>query len=380
MTKENNIIGEETNNSKKRKIQAEAKATETENQILTENQLLIENHNPASMIYQKPRIIKDCIYGHFVIPELCSLFMDVPEFQRLRRVRQLGMVHYIYPSATHTRFEHSLGVMHLAGRMVEQLRRFVEISERTKQLIQLAGLYHDVGHFAYSHLFDSTLKLFSQNGSSDQLHDIFKLTDHELRSIHFLTQVNHRLQLLSPDEEIFVINLIRGHVPESEKKFCYLYQIICNDECGIDVDKMDYLRRDAYHTGFPGFQSDYIIINALIDSDGHIAFRRKTKSDIRDLFNTRIKMHINVYQHHTAKELEKIHYCAMKQLGHRLFAHGEGTDDSNIDTLMRTCQDLRDLVRCIEYRELHHECENCKEFNLEIDIPRSGGIDKVRFV
>jgi HD superfamily phosphohydrolase len=344
---------------------------------------ICKNQKPThriNSITNKIRVIKDCIYGHFAIPELCSKFVDVPEFQRLRRVRQLGLVHYIYPSATHTRFEHSLGVMHLAGRMVDQLRNFVQIDQRTKQLIQLAGMYHDIGHFAFSHLFDSTLHLFTKNDNKYMLHDIFKYTDHEFRSIYFLTKVNQRLGLLSPQEEEFVINLIKGQIPESDSQRGYLYQIICNDESGIDVDKMDYLRRDAYHTGFPGFQSDYIIINAMIDSENRIAFRKKTKSDLNDLYNTRTKMHINVYQHHTSKELEKIHYCAMKRLGHRLFAYGEQTDDYNIDTLIHGSPDLSDLIHCIEYRELDHECENCKEYDTRISIPDSGSIDRVRFI
>jgi len=335
-----------------------------------DNPKLVDNH-------QKPRIIKDCIYGHILIPFLCSSFMDVPEFQRLRRVRQLGMAHYTYPSAVHTRFEHSLGVMHLAGKMVDQLRKFVEISNRTKELIQLAGMYHDIGHFAFSHLFDATLKIFSQNETNSKIPEIFKIVNHEERSVFFLSQVNSRLQLLNLNEEKFVIDLIRGHVAEKEQS--YLYQIVCNQECGIDVDKMDYLRRDAYHTGFPGFQSDYIILNALINQEKHIAFRSKTKSDINDLFNTRTKMHINVYQHHTSKELDKIHFCIMKRLGSRLFLYGSVTDDYNIDTLIRTSPDLSDLVKCIEYRNLHHECENCKEYGLEPNILESGTLSKVLF-
>lgn len=327
------------------------------------------------------RIIKDCIYGHIVIPELCAPFVDVPEFQRLRRVRQLGLVHYIYPSAVHTRFEHSLGVMHLAGKMVDRLRKFAEINERTKQMIQLAGLYHDVGHFAFSHLFDSTLELFSHNNNNNnELHDIFKIIDHESRSVYFLKRVNQRLGLLSDVEESFVSNLIKGNIPESETKSSYLYQIICNKKCGIDADKMDYLRRDAYHTGFPGFQSDYIVINAMIDQDMQIAFKKKTRNDIIDLFNTRTKMHLNVYQHHTSKLFEKIYYCSMKRLGQRLFAYGERTDDYNIDTMIRTFPDLIDMVHCIECRDLHHECENCKEYSLDVKIPNSGGIEDVLFI
>ncbi len=116
-------------------------------------------------------------------PVLCQAFMDCAEFQRLRRVKQLGMVHFTYPSAVYTRFEHSIGVMYIAGNMVDQLRKYVDISQRTKDLIQLAGLSHDLGHFAYSHLFDKALaRLVTEHKN---VPDIFKMHDHEDRSVFF---------------------------------------------------------------------------------------------------------------------------------------------------------------------------------------------------
>ncbi len=139
--------------------------------------------------------------------------------------------------------------MYLAGKMVDLLCKFVEINERSKQLIQLAGMYHDIGHLSYSH------HMFSKNDQKSTLHDIFKMTDHEDRS-YFLIKVNQ-------------------------------YK-----KCWIDVDKMNYLHRD--HTRFSGFQSDYIIINALIDPDG----QEKTHSDVKDLYDTCTKKkHTNVFQH-----------------------------------------------------------------------------------
>ena len=92
-------------------------------------------------------IIKDCIYRFIQVPDLCKSFIDTVEFQRLRHIKQLGLVQFTYPSAAHSRFEHSLGVMHLAG-------VGADISQREKELLQLAGLLHDVGHMAFSHLFD----------------------------------------------------------------------------------------------------------------------------------------------------------------------------------------------------------------------------------
>lgn len=321
------------------------------------------------------KILKDCIYGHITIPDICVAFMDVPEFQRLRRVKQLGTSDYAYPSATYTRFEHSLGVMYLAGNMVDQLRKYVDIDNRTKELIQLTGMYHDIGHFAYSHLFDMFLSMLKDK---DKIPEIFRLHDHEDRSIYFLNKVNKRLCLLTDEEEIFVANVIMGHIPPDQPN--YLYQIVCNQECGIDIDKQDYLRRDSFHNGFPAFQSDYIILNAVVDKDGNIAYKNKAYNDINNLYRTRHNMFENVYQHHTSLKMYKIYFCMMKRLGLELFKYGERTDDYNIETLFRNSTETADLISQIDSRNLDHECDICSLYHPIKRVTVSGIIDNVRFL
>lgn len=321
------------------------------------------------------KIIKDCIYGHIHIPAMCVKFMDVPEFQRLRRVRQLGMAHYVYPSASHTRFEHSLGVMHMAGKIIDQLRNFVEISDRTKDLVQLAGMYHDIGHFAYSHLFDRFLKY---HDIDDNVDPIFKLKDHEERSLFFLRQVNSRLKLLTEEELLLVENIISGYIPLGVSN-PFLYQIVCNSECGLDVDRLDYINRDSMHTGLPGFQSDYIILNAVIDKDGYLAFREKARRDIYDMYESRHRMYENVYQHHTSLKMDKIYYCMLTRLGSKTFQYGEQTDDFNMETLFRHSDETKELMQKIEERQLIHECEHCRAFSCSRKYRPSGSIEEVRF-
>jgi HD superfamily phosphohydrolase len=331
-------------------------------------------HNLPNDAVHMQKMIKDCIYGHIAIPSLCLSFIDVPEFQRLRRVRQLGMAHYAYPSAVHTRFEHSLGVMHLAGKMVDQLRNYVEISQRVKELIQLSGMYHDIGHFSYSHLFDSFL---SDTGGND-LPYIFTLHHHEDRSIFFLRKINSRLKLLNNDEENFVSDIIKGNIPKNQPSF--LYQIICNKECGIDVDRMDYLHRDSFWTGFPGFQADYIVLCATIDKEQHLAFKQKAYHDIQDLYKTRRRMYRHVYHHHTTLKIDKMHRCMLQRLGHILFMYGESTDDYNIETLLRNSPETSDLMLSLDNRQLEHDCDICHLYNTNISYTSSGKIDDVRFL
>ena len=196
-------------------------------------------------------IVKDCIYRFIKVPSLCEKFIDTPEFQRLRRVRQLGLVPLVYPSVTHTRFEHSLGVMHLAGKAYDSVvenSRFTP-KQREKELVMLAGLMHDVGHKAFSHMYDDVLESLSPGKLENH---------HEVRSINTVQSINNRIKVLEKDEVELAQRMILGDEG-------WIYQIVNNKICDIDVDKMDYLQRDAYHTGMPGFQSDYIINNMYID-------------------------------------------------------------------------------------------------------------------
>jgi HD superfamily phosphohydrolase len=312
------------------------------------------------------KYVKDCIYKQIKIPTLCQAFIDTPEFQRLRFIKQLGHVHYVYPSAVHTRFEHSLGVMHLSGKMVKALRRQgAEISDRQRDLIQLAGLLHDVGHMAYSHLFDKFI---------ETVKDSDVLPHHESRSLEFFWTINARLKLLTESEVEFVSNLIMGMIPNDVGN-AYLYEIVCNKQCGVDVDKMDYLFRDAYHTGMHGFQSDYIIRNARL-KDGHIAFSRKTEVDMKDLFDTRHRMHLNVYRHHTVRKYEKIYWCAMKRT-----VSQDGTLRASTDvTLENQLQKyIPELFERIWTRDLDHNCEYCVDYKLDEPVTESGNIDQVPF-
>src|SRR3990172_7550643 len=247
------------------------------------------------------KIIKDCIFGFVEVPTLCRIFMDTSQFQRLRRIKQLGLTHYVFPTATHTRFDHSLGVMYLAGKVIDQLSKFIDISERKKQLVMLAGLLHDVGHFPFSHLFDTLLQLKEfkdSNGVQISKH-------HEIRSVELVKQINQQVKQLNEKEVEIVQNMILGNTDEKNP---FLYEIVCNSENGIDVDKMMYLRQDAYNTGIMGFQPDYIIHSIRI-KDGHIAFLKKAETDIRDLYETRKRMFQNVYYHKTITKIERMYLC-----------------------------------------------------------------------
>lgn len=300
------------------------------------------------------RIVKDCIYRFIEIPKLCEIFLDQPEVQRMRRIRQVGVASYVFPSATHTRFEHSLGVMYLAGVMIDNLRKYTKISDRDKELVQLAGLLHDVGHLAFSHLFDDVLEIKGYNGLE---------YTHEYRSTEILKRMNEKLQILTPAEENKVSYMILGKIPPDAKDI-FLYQIVNNAECGLDVDKMDYLQRDAYHTGLPGFQSDYIILNTILNSEGRISFAKKTKNEIKELFLTREKMFTTVYHHRTVIKFERLYTCAFMAL----------TLDMNIEKFLKYDdywvesafrEQIPELMKEVDCRRLNHTCERCSNITFK---------------
>lgn len=329
------------------------------------------------------KVIKDCIHSHVTIPPLCVKFLDQPEFQRLRRVKQLGNVSRVYPSATHTRFEHSIGAMHLAGEMCASLKVKEEKSERVIHLVQLAALYHDIGHLPYSHLFDHILQLVSTDHCSIPLH-------HEERSIMILRSVSERLKdELTIDELTFVESCILGQQPSKEiLKTCYndeihkendayLYQIVSSE---VDVDRLDYLCRDAYHSGMSSFQANYIILNARVDKKTRkIAFRKNAEHDIKNMFEMRERMHHTVYQHPVSLEYDRLYTCMIDTLvGRMAIKLTYELDDYELDTLLRTHVATRDTFRRMETRE-KDLCQH--DYHLkEKYIPSCGTIKNVLFI
>lgn len=241
--------------------------------------------------------MRDPLYGMIEIPEIAALFIDTVEFERLRNIKQLGICYYIYHSATHTRFEHSLGVCHLASKVCDKLKD--HISPRNKQLVCLAALWHDVGHMSFSHLMDSFL-----NERSDS-----KLVEHEYRSIEALKVANKSLGYPLSNTEVTVVSkMILGDSSDESNPF--LFQIVSNKRCGLDIDRLDYLQRDTYHAGHAGFQPDYII-DCLEIRDNELAVKEKAREELLNMFQTRRRLFKVIYHHKTTSRLEEMFKKAM---------------------------------------------------------------------
>ena len=223
-------------------------------------------------------------------------FIDTPEFNRLRNIKQLGVCYYVFPGASHNRFEHSLGVAHLSYNMIKgiQLRQpELKISDRTCILIKIAGLLHDIGHVCFSHFFDNLLL--------PKIKENHKFMHHEIRSCEIIEYMIKKYKLnFTKDEINFIKNLIN---PKSDNKG-YLYQIVANYKSGLDCDKIDYILRDSLNVGL-NINIEYNrLINTCRVIDNEICFPYKIRFSIYNIYYTRYCLHKQVYTHPVCNAIE----------------------------------------------------------------------------
>ena len=224
----------------------------------------------------KKKVINDPVYGFITIPnELLFDLIEHPYFQRLRRIKQLGMAEYVYPGALHTRFHHALGAMHLMGEVIGSLRsKGHEISEAECQAAQIAILLHDVGHGPFSHVLEPTL---------------LDHVPHEQLSLLLMQdlnrQFNGRLDL--------AIQMFSG---QYERKF--FHQLISSQ---LDIDRLDYLNRDCFFTGVSeGSIGSERIIKMMDVFENQLVVEEKGVYSIENFLTARRLMYWQVYLHKTS--------------------------------------------------------------------------------
>ena len=224
----------------------------------------------------KLKILNDPIYGFIRIPN--SLIFDIiehPSFQRLRRVSQMGFSNLVYPGANHTRFHHALGCLHLMQKTVNVLRvKGIDISEDEENALYIAILLHDIGHGAFSHALE---------------HSIVTGINHEEISLKYMHQLNKEF-----DGQLdLAISVFNG---EYHRKF--LHQLITSQ---LDIDRLDYLKRDSFYTGVAegNISSDRLIamINVV---DNELVIEKKGIYSVEKFLIARRLMYWQVYLHKTS--------------------------------------------------------------------------------
>ena len=293
-----------------------------------------------------PKSIQDRVHGQITLPGLLIAVMDTAAFQRLDRVRQLGGCYFVYPSATHTRKEHSLGVAYLAGYMARHLMEQqpeLEINESDVLCVELAGLVHDLGHGPFSHMFEEFMQIMAERDAANGAKVKPKKWEHEEMSRDLLDQTLRENDIpvaayferegverekgcshaQATEHMNFVKKLIDGlgdkepwptniGRPESKR---FLFDIVNNKRSGVDVDKLDYLVRDSMaafgsSSKVPGFDIYRIITSSRVllwnrdKCRPEVCFQMKNALEILEIYSLRAKLHRQVYQHRIANVAE----------------------------------------------------------------------------
>ena len=231
---------------------------------------------------QERKIINDPVFGFIHIPK--GLLYDIvchPVFQRLTRIKQLGLSSAVYPGAQHTRFQHSLGAFHLMSEAITSLTtkgNFIFDSEA--EAVQAAILLHDVGHGPFSHVLEDTIV----TGIS-----------HEEISLMLMERMNKELK----GQLTLAIQIFKDEYPKR-----FLHQLVSGQ---LDMDRLDYLRRDSFYTGVTeGNIGSARIIKMLNVKDDHLVVESKGIYSIENFLTSRRLMYWQVYLHKTSVACEKM--------------------------------------------------------------------------
>lgn len=230
----------------------------------------------------KKKIFNDPVYGFITVPsELIFDIINHPYFQRLRRIKQLGLTEMVYPGALHTRFHHALGAMHLMNTALNSLRsKNNEITDKEFEASLIAILLHDIGHGPFSHALETA---------------IFKNVHHEDLSLHIMQLLNKsfggRLNL--------AIDIFKGNY---ERRF--FHQLVSSQ---LDVDRLDYLNRDSFYTGvYEGKIGADRIIKMLDVANDKLVVEEKAIYSIENFLVSRRLMYWQVYLHKTVISAENM--------------------------------------------------------------------------
>ncbi|WEV36689.1 HD domain-containing protein [Lactobacillus sp. ESL0677] len=241
----------------------------------------------------KEVVLRDPVHGYIHIEDQVIFdLLKTKEFQRMRRIKQLGPIAYVFPGATHTRFEHNLGVYELTRRICDIFVKKYPTQrpgdglwdDHNRLLVECAGMLHDIGHGPYSHTFEH---LFG--------------TNHEKIGQKIITdpntEINHALKQVAPNFPELVASVIAKTYPNP--------QVVKMISSQADADRMDYLERDAYFTGvtYGEFDLSRILQEIRPYQDG-ICFNSDGMHAVEDYISSRYQMYQQVYFHRVGRSME----------------------------------------------------------------------------
>lgn len=326
--------------------------------------------------------ITDPIHRYIRFTDVEREVLDTPAFQRLRRIKQLSGAHLVYPCAQHSRFEHSLGTMHIAGYAAETLLAKGYLSKDSIQELRLAALLHDIGHGPFSHLFEEILDAKCKQSHEDlgkkiiiktEISDILKKHGYGSNSICKLSF--------------------------GESKIKFFNEIIVG---ALSADIMDYLPRDGLFTGAEYGKIDYhrLISSFEVVSNAHLAINRSALYSFESMLISRYEMFKAVYFHKTVRSAEVMLLHSMRLANEQLNLTDTSlnnylnlNDDSTLekiqslngnDVAVRLITDYRNrrLLKCVYEKFLHKHDERYKKMDaralddLASQIAESAGVEE----
>lgn len=304
------------------------------------------------------RVVRDPVWNNIRLDAAAAAVIDTPQFQRLRRVKQLGFAHLVYPGAVHTRFNHAIGVYGLTRRALASLAwngSLDVLSETDRQrlpLIPLAALLHDIGHYAFSHAMEE-VGPGSIPGHHEQMASLF--LDAE--------PIRGPLRGVDPEGPEIIAELIQGTSPHP------LQGLIAGS---LDLDKVDYLQRDSFFCGVPYGTVDVDrLLEALTlarqgsGSEVEVALSEKGLSALESLLFSKYQMFRNVYWHHAVRAASVVFRSVVDRAGSAGLVEPEElpgrTDEELLGLLARRAADapgdgggsvVGRLIDCLENRRL----------------------------
>ncbi len=233
-------------------------------------------------------VIRDPIHGYIELCEVALSLIETPRMQRLRRIKQLGLTNFVYPGANHTRFEHSLGTYHLANSLMGGMGDEAGTDDEQTEL-RVSALLHDIGHGPLSHVTEKIIKLHT--GKSHE--DVLPILRSDFAEIFEKYSIN--------------ISRVAKHIKGETG-----YGAALNSE--IDVDRMDYLVRDAHYTGVPLSVDLVRLIHEMQFLDGKLVIRSGGVRAAESLLLSRFLMHPTVYYHHVTRIAELMCVRAIERM------------------------------------------------------------------
>ena len=274
---------------------------------------------------ERTKVFRDPLYGYITFDyKLISDLIDSKEIQRLRRIRQLSGVCMVFQTAEHSRFTHSLGAYQMANLVITNVMGMNEISEYEKLVFLCSALLHDIGHGPYSHAFENVMEKSHEDMSVSLI-------------LSPLTDVN---KILSINDNL--ANDIASVISHSGK-FPLIESLVSSQ---LDVDRMDYLSRDAYFTGAAYGHIDYFrILRSMLIKDNQVMVRASGVHSIESYLMSRYHMYFQVYYHPVARSYE----CILEGIYARLkdLALDNKEIDASIDSFISVLKNNDNILEYI---------------------------------